>query len=74
MSDRLERKSRVTIHRETKAYNVKRSDLVPLERGRCMNGFLPQAPLVRTLGAEESYICICMHKRCQRAGERDFII
>jgi len=36
------------------AYNMKRSVPGPLERGRYMSGLLPQAPLVRTLGAEDS--------------------
>jgi len=45
------------------AYNVKRSEPVPLERGRYMSGFLPWAPLARTLGAEDSsyiYIFTCL--------------
>jgi len=45
--------------------NVKRSELVPLECGRYMSDFLPQAPLALSLGAEESSICI--HKRSQWA-------
>ena len=46
---------------EENAYNVKRSELVPLERGRYMSGLLPQVPLARTLGAEDSsYIFICI--------------
>jgi len=44
------------------------------ECSRWMSGFLPRAPLVRTLGAEESYVCICMYKRSQWAGERNFMI
>jgi len=32
------------------------------------SGFLPRAH--RTLGAEESYICICIYKRSEWAGER----
>ena len=45
------------------AYDVVRSELVPLERGRFMSGFLPSAPLARTLGAADSsyiYICTCL--------------
>jgi len=55
-------------------YDVKRNEPVPLERGRYKSGFLPRAPHARTIGAEESYICICTYKRSQWAGERDFII
>ena len=36
------------------AYNMKRSEPAPLERGRYMSGLLPQAPLVRKPGAEDS--------------------
>ena len=46
----------------------------PLEHGRCLSGFLPRAPHTGTLGVEGSYICICMYKRSQWAGQRDFII
>jgi len=43
------------------AYNVKRSEPIPLERGRYMSDSLPRAPLARTLGAEDLlYICICI--------------
>ena len=41
-----------------KCYNERRSDLEPLERGRCMSSLLPWAPLARTLGVEEAYIYI----------------
>jgi len=53
-----------------KAYIVKRSEPVPLERGRYISGFLPRALLAQTLGTEELCICICLYKRSRRAGER----
>jgi len=42
--------------------DVERSEPVPPERWCHTSGFIPRAPLARTLGAEESlYMNICVH-------------
>jgi len=41
---------------------VKRSEPVALEHCRRMNSVLPQAPLARALGAEESCVCISIEE------------
>ena len=53
------------------AYTMKRSEQVPLERGRCMSGFLPRAPHARTLEAEESYMYVQEKPTGWREGFHD---
>ena len=56
-----------------KCYTERRSDLEPLERGRCMSSLLPWAPLARTLGAEEAHIYIYIYKLRRLRGHKEKI-
>jgi len=58
---RVEARSKEEDEVRENAYNVKRSESVPIERGRHMSDFLPKAPLARTLGAEESYMYVYVY-------------